>query len=310
MKDNKWNSEQVYKLRRKIDRISRSGTIRDKISVCTIATLFFVLADFAKLYVTWTTVQTEAWYFVAILAIASAVILDVPMMVAGGTLKDYYQGTVKKKEMLIITVPAIIAFVSVWLISMWFSIVTKDATFQEAVSADSVYSFSNTLTNASVNTVKESNPSSILSAAVFAGFLPLGTSIASFVISFKMSDSHKEKEIKQREAQLLAEKAITDMDEIIAQETEIQNHKNILISREMDLFNQFVEECETLAQIRLQGFNDALKERCGLNDINEISQQALNDIESQDFSFAPPTATLESITSAVDANIAINDSVA
>ena len=126
-------------------------SFKDIMNIGSIATAFFIIADFIPLYIKWTAVQQDNWYFVALLAAASAVILDLPMFLAGRVLREYLDGLRTKSSMLSIVIPAVVAFFVAYIPFLIFSLATKDATFEEALplGVSTAFSFDNVSNEAS-----------------------------------------------------------------------------------------------------------------------------------------------------------------
>lgn len=158
-------------------KLLKKKRLKDFLNIGMIATAFFIVADFVPLYIKWTAVQTDNWYFVALLAAVSAVVLDLPMFLAGKKIKEYQDGLISKNKMIPTVVLAATAFLVAYVPFFIFSIATKNATFEEALPIGS----SSPINFDSIGTTSESNPLSVSIAAVFSAVLPLGTSISSLV---------------------------------------------------------------------------------------------------------------------------------
>ena len=166
-----------YKTREERIKSIDSFSWSDLFSLANLANILFVALDFAVLFSRWETVQTESWYMVALIAVSSAVILDVPMMLAGKTIVEYQHKLKSKSNMILVVSLAVVAFMIVFAFSIWFSYVTRNATFQDAEA-------SMLINNMATLTESEKEESmSVLVASLFSGVLPLGTSIASLVIA-------------------------------------------------------------------------------------------------------------------------------
>ena len=81
-------------------KLLKKKRLKDFLNIGMIATAFFIVADFVPLYIKWTAVQTDNWYFVALLAAVSAVVLDLPMFLAGKKIKEYQDGLISKNKMI------------------------------------------------------------------------------------------------------------------------------------------------------------------------------------------------------------------
>jgi len=256
-------------------------SFKDYISFASIVTLICVFIDTVKLYTTWDTVQTETWWIVLLFAFGFAIALDVPMLLIGNAIKEYEQGLRSKKSLLKSAVSGVSCFFIAFAVSLWFSLVTKDATFQPATSgiASNMTTAAGTLT-----TGVGENKESVFVAAFSAGILPLLTSIASFTISILTANPLGDKIRKIDNAKLKAQNHLMVLEEAIAEEEEsLPNRLETLLARENDLFNQFKGECMDQEQIRLQAFREALMEKCDADGITQITESAFEALDNQDF---------------------------
>ncbi len=257
-----------YKTREKRTRSIDGFSVRGLFSLANVATALFVLLDFAVLYSRWETVQTESWYMVALIAVSSAVILDVPMMLAGKAIVDCQYNLKSKSNTALVVSLSVVAFLLVFGFSMWFSVVTKNATFQDAEASNIVNNM------AAMNVAEEGDSYSVLVAALFSGILPLGTSIASLVIALITYKPIEEKLKRINKAKVLAEEHLLHLRQGIAESQTFIKRGEDLLAREEDLYNQFVESVYAQELIRKQAYREALEEKCSLDDVNHIIESA------------------------------------
>lgn len=278
-----------YKTREERIKSINNFAWRDLFSLANVATVLFVALDFAVLFSRWETVQTESWYMVALIAVSSAVILDVPMMLAGKTIVEYQHKLKSKSSMILVVSLAAVAFLLVFSFSIWFSYVTRNATFQDAETSMLV----NNMATLSENESGESQ--SVLAAALFSGVLPLGTSIASLVIALITYKPIEEKCKKISKARVMAEEHLLHLRQGIAESQAYIERGKTLLAREEDLYNQFVESVYAQELVRKNAYREALEEKCSLDDVNHIieSAKALN--ESSDFDDGPFLKTSQKV---------------
>lgn len=257
-----------YKTRERRMRSIDGFSVKGLFSFANVATALFVLLDFAVLYSRWETVQTESWYMVALIAVSSAVILDVPMMLAGKAIVDCQYNLKSKSNTALVVSLSAAAFLLVFGFSMWFSFVTKNATFQDADASNIVNNM------ATMNISEESDSYSVLVAALFSGVLPLGTSIASLVIALITYKPIEDKLKRINKAKVLAEEHLLHLRQGIAESQAFIKRGEILLAREEDLYNQFVESVYAQELIRKQAYREALEEKCSLDDVNHIIESA------------------------------------
>ena len=256
-------------------RMLNKKSFKDIVNIGSIATVFFIIADFVPLYIKWTAVQQDNWYFVALLAAVSAVILDLPMFLAGRALREYLDGLKAKSSMLSIIVPAVVAFFVAYVPFLIFSLTTKDATFEEALplGVSTAFSFDNVSNEAS-------NPMSVTIAAIFSAVLPLGTSISSLVVGLCTYRPIDERLKKLALVRTLAEEHRTALIEGNAQ---LSVREELLKKREEELFESFKREVYAQEQIRIQAYEEALEECLDADGILRVTENAFDLLESTGF---------------------------
>lgn len=278
-----------YKTREERIKSIDSFAWRDLFSLANLATILFVALDFAVLFSRWETVQTESWYMVALIAVSSAVILDVPMMLAGKAIVEHQHKLKSKGNMILVVSLAVVAFTLVFVFSIWFSYVTRNATFQDAEA-------SMLINNMATLTESESGESmSVLAASLFSGVLPLGTSIASLVIALITHKPIEEKRKKISRAKVMAEEHLLHLRQGIAESQAHIEHGKSLLAREEDLYNQFVASVYAQELVRKNAYREALEEKCSLDDINHIIESAKTLNESSTFDDKPFLETSKSV---------------
>lgn len=280
-----------------IDRFS----FKELFTISNIATLLFVALDFAVLYSRWETVQTESWYFVALIALSSAVILDVPMMLAGKKLVEYQNNLKSRNSMIIVVSLSTAAFLLVFGFSIWFSYVTRNATFQDAEASTLINNM------ATLNQSESGDSISVLVAALFSGVLPLGTSIASLVIALMTYKPIEEKLQKITAARIRAEEHLIHIRQGIAESNAYIEHGNELLARETDLYNQFTDSVYAQENIRKQAYREALEERCSPDEINDIIETAAKVNADSPFDDTPDIKTAKYVTDYISHGIYLSD---
>lgn len=251
------------------------GSLKDFFCIGTFLTAFFIAADFVPLYTKWNSVQEENVFFVIMLSLVSAAVLDLPMYIAGRALREYLDGLRTKKSMSTIFIPSVVAFFLVYIPFVIFSFVTKDATFEQALPLDSsMVSFGMS------NTATASNPQSVSIAAIFCAIIPLGTSIASLLTGIYTYNPAKEQLKKLERVKLLAQEHRTRLAEGIAQVTD---RMKLLEAREQDLFENYKDEVYAQEQIRIQAYEEALEEALDADGILRVTDNAFDYLEASGF---------------------------
>lgn len=247
------------------------------------ATAFFVFADFIPLKIKWESVQTENWFFVTLLALVSAVILDFPMYIAGRKIREFKDKLTSRKEMLIIILLAITAFLVVYIPYVVFSLYTKNATFQEALPLDaSTISFGNTKSSAT-------NPQSVSAAAIFMIVLPCGTSISSMIFGLTTYHPLEERIYKKKKLKLFAQEHRCILKQALVEVDSHSEKMPMLVAREQDLYSNHLDTLRAREQIRIQAHHDALEDKLDVEGILKVTDSAFDQINKSNFSteFAP-----------------------
>ena len=272
-------------------RSHKPASVFDRSIFVLILTAFFVVADYACLSISWNAVQSSAGYIITLMALSSAVVLDVPPAIAAAKVKEYRQGLVSKKNMLFAVVPSFVCVFLVLALSIAFKIVTKNATFEDAETAGGLI---NSINLEGVN--KES--ASVFVAALFAAILPLATSLASFAISFAASDI-KGKKIQKLELEKMSIEAhLTQIDQAMAESRDTKRRHELLLYREKDLFDQFTNEVLAGEQKRKQSANQALEEHLNTPDaVSKLTEHG-NKI-NQSYCYKPSGCLIKAVEESV-----------
>ncbi len=248
---------------------------RNFFCVGTFLTVFFIIADYVPLYTKWYSVQQEDKLFVILLAAVSAAVLDLPMYIAGRALREHLDGLRTRKSMLTIFIPAVVAFFLVYVPFVVFSLVTKDATFEQALPiGNSIVSFEET------DLVTASNPMSVSVAAIYSAAIPLGTSIASLLTGIYTYNPVKERLKKLEKVKLLAREHKARLMKGMAQ---VSSRMELLKAREQDLFENFKKEVYAQEQVRIQAYEEALEETLDPDGILRVTAGATQHLQAVDF---------------------------
>ena len=250
------------------------------------------MVDYASLSISWNAALREsAWYVVVLMAISSAVVLDVPPAIAAAKVKEYRQGLLSKKNMLFAFIPSSVCVLLVLAFSIAFKIVTRNATFEDTETSSGLVNTLNTK-------VGNTESVSVFMAALFASILPLATSLMSFVVSYNATDT-KGKRIQQCElAKMRVESYITHVDQAITESKNTKRCHELQLDREKDLFDQFTDEVLAGEQKRKQSANQALEEH--LNTPNAVSKLTEHGkIINQSYSYKPSDGLIKAVEESV-----------
>lgn len=240
----------------------------------TLLTLFFVAADCAPLFFKWDSVLEERISLVILLTVVSAVVLDLPMYIAGKAIREYQDRLRTKKSMYTIVIPAVIAFLLIFIPFIVFSFFTKEATFSAPMPIGSDAGFE------SGAVVIPENKMAVPVAAVFQAIIPLATSIASMLTGLKTYHPLNDKLNKLQTVKALAEEQRARISEGIAQASD---RMSLLRIRETDLYDNFKNEIMVQEQIRIQAYEEALQEQLNEEGILRVTENAFKYLDSSSF---------------------------
>lgn len=199
-----------------LKQMNSPDSIYSKPIVSFIIVAVFVAIDALCSYSVWNTVATENPIIIIAYAIACGICLDVPLSVGAQALKAYHQNIMKKNTAMIILILSILTFGITFVLYLVFKLTTKDLSFDTASSSNLV----STLDESAVST--ETSPV-VWVAALFSGFIPLATSIASFALSYYSFDPLGSRIFKYRKAEIENQTLIADNAHALAEaETEIE----------------------------------------------------------------------------------------
>ena len=272
-------------------RAHKPASVFDRSIFVLILTAFFVIADYACLSISWNAVQSSAGYIITLMALSSAVVLDIPPAIAAAKVKEYRQGLLSKKNMLFAVVPSSVCVLLVLVFSIAFKIVTRNATFEDAETAGGLI---NTFNTEGGNT----ESASVFVAALFAAILPLATSLASFAVSFASSDA-KGKRIQQLEFEKMSiESNMTQVDQAITESENTKLWHELQLDREKDLFDQFTDEVLAGEQKRKQSANQALEAHLNTPDaVSKLTEHGKK--INQSYSYKPSDGLIKAVEESV-----------
>ena len=143
-----------------------------------ILTLVAIVLDFSNVFSRYDVIMREGSVAMLIATtLASVIILDVPMYVAGCVMKEQKQGLISKKEADFIVIGAVSAFVIIAILNLWLSIECAKYLLEDPSIASNFSVFSE---------VESTN--SVTAGAIILGMQPILTSIATFVVGLYCSN--------------------------------------------------------------------------------------------------------------------------
>lgn len=261
-----------YKTREeRLNYISKSS-LKELFSPANTATFATIAMDCVLMFARWNTISSpDNWYFIFLIGLASAYVIDMPMLLAGQSIVEYRLGMKNKKSMLTDTILGIVPLAIFVTIYFAFTYVTRDMVFAVATSSNMT---NNAAESAEALTAAaETNNPVIAVAAIFAGLLPLGTSLASLLLTLRTYNPLKVRKEKLETAKAMASAHLLAIRKGQA-EAKYLRENNLLLSREKDLFNESIEEATAQEFRRQTAFKEALYEKCSSADeISHVSEE-------------------------------------
>lgn len=204
--------------------------------------LFLTLADLVTLKTLFNATFTDQPEIIWILSLVAAILLDVPMSVAGLCVSQCSKGMRGKTSAIFVTAGCIAAFLITLVLCLNLRMDTRDIVFTGiGASQGGLVDLAGTGGGESPDT-----SAAVRSAAQLLSFLPVATSIAAFVISFAMSDPRSEKAGKLESRRRALQDAIARTEAFFAECGDAEEELLQRIQREEELY------CAFLAQINDQ----------------------------------------------------------
>lgn len=220
----------------RVRNLHKPDTIYARPWLSNLAVLAFVIVDLFCMKVAWNTVQIEDPRYIWCTSVACAVALDVPLAIAGIVVKRYHQGLCDKREKNIVLILAVSVFVAAFIFSFAFRFSTRDITFK----LDATSNMTNTIESSASGNDNIENPIVIVSA-LFAGVIPLLTSISSYVISYFGYDPLGMKIAKLETERVRLQSNILEAERALAQAETSEEYCRSLLARENDMYHIFQE---------------------------------------------------------------------
>lgn len=223
---------------KRVEEFNKPDDIYAKKWISVMFVIVFLCIDFFCLKSLWNSVQTENMEFVMCLALACALSLDVPLAIAACSLKKYNQGLCGKKEKNMIMILSIALFAITFVFNFGFRIFTKDLTFSTESSSLVVDTQAAEIAESGTDTI------TILFAALYCGVIPLLTSICSFLISYWGYDPLGQRKKRLEKGRISLQANIHEAEKALAETSGAKQYCNELITREEDLYQEFMNQLD------------------------------------------------------------------
>lgn len=226
----------------------------DILPIGTIVTLVFALCDLACLFILIDKTFKDLVLITIAISMALALVLDVPMNIAGSALKRYIQGTLDRKSFLIVLVLSVSAFAVVFIPYCIFRLTSDIGINPELLGIETTSNYGGASEMISASDVYASaSPKPELFVAKFVlSIIPFGTSIASFCAGFYFTDSIKSKAVKAAEVCADYREEINRLKRKLANKNAAHDYMTFHTAHEKDVYYSFI--------CRLKAENIAMKQ--------------------------------------------------
>ena len=202
----------AYSLRsRRAKSLRRPESIFSSSPLANILLLAFILTDAVCFYSMWNVIISEEPLLLIMLALSIAMVVDIPMAIAGVVMAQARDGLRDRKEAKAIALGCLATFLLAFSLSLVLRIVTKDHTI-------SISSSDSGLVDMMTAEKNSSEDSAIpLCAAIFLAAIPCCTSAASYLVSLAVSSCLSDR-IKDLECERICIQAhITELQQALAE---------------------------------------------------------------------------------------------
>ena len=232
---------------------------------------FLTLADLATLKTLFNATFTDQPAIIWVLSLVGAVLLDVPMSVAGLCVSQCIKGMRGKVNTILVTVGCLTAFLIALVLCLDLRMNTRDIVFTGiGASQGGLVDLAGTGDEETPDTSE-----AVRSAAQLLSFLPVATSMAAFIISLALSDPQAEQIGKLEAKRRALQDAIARTDAFFAECGDTEKEMIQRIQREEELYSAFLSQInDQVLQIK-QAARIMLMEKAGTPDaITRLTESA------------------------------------
>lgn len=256
--------------RNRVRNLRTSEGIFSSSRLANILLIAFILTDAVCFYSMWNVIITENPLMLILIAVSIAIVVDVPMTIAGVVTAQSRDGLRNKKEANIIAIGCIATFLLAFTLSLILRIATKDQTL--SISASGAGLVSNMVQEGT--TADSESPVSLI-AAVFLAAIPCCTSAASYLVSLSVTDCISDR-IKRLEVERIGiQTQMTELQQALDECESVDAEIDYLIRREKALYDEFNEELAAMVTSVKEISRLVIMEKLGDPDsISKITESA------------------------------------
>ncbi|MBR3299299.1 MAG: hypothetical protein IKI64_08850 [Clostridia bacterium] len=254
--------------------------------IANICVLFLTLVDLFAIKTLWNYLLTDNPEMVWLVSLGFALILDVPMSVAGNSYKQYKQGLRTKESAWLILILCIAAFTLAFGLLLALRLEARSVLFGSiGSSAAGLLDHTGTAAVAAADTEK-----TVFLSALTMSMLPAATSIAAFVITFSVSNPRREKLCKLSKLRCKVQARQADLIAAVSQSDSVESVVSELENREQALYTSHIDQIEAQGAVLKQRARMLLMQKLGgadaITTISESADEVIDELE--DSSNLPP----------------------
>ena len=255
----------------RVKNLRKSEGIFSSSPLANILLVAFILTDAVCFYSMWNTVINDDFPMVILTAISMAIVVDVPMAIAGVVMAQGRDGLRCKKEANIIALGCLATFLLAFTLSLILRIVTKDQLISISKAGTGLV---DNLENQAEAIAKSESPTSLI-AAIFLAAIPCCTSAASYLVSLSVTDCIADR-IKRLELQRIGiQSQIMELQQALSEFESVDDEIEHLIDRENALYSEFNAELSAMVIAVKESSRLVIMEKLGDPDsISKITESA------------------------------------
>ena len=267
---NQFSDISLYEKKRKrhLKMLNKPESLFSRSMIANLLLIVFCVADFVTVYDVWNLLLVQSRLMLILIVIAFVIALDVTMSIAGNVLKQYHQGLRKKKDTYLIVAACVGSFAVVYVFYLLLRIAMKDMVFADIGTTSNLVD----MTNQSAETT-ESEANNLVSwfATLALAVSPLATSLASFGVTYAVSNPIEEKIYDLTKVQYEIESDISSIRCIIAQSGDVDTYVKNLYNREENLYTAFINSIDSTAQALEINVDTIIMEKLGEQSADSIT---------------------------------------
>ena len=280
--------------KRHLNQLNSPESLFSRSWIANLLLIVFCVSDFVTVYDVWNRLLVESRTMLILIVIAFVIALDVTMSIAGNVLKQHHQGLRPKKDTYFIVASCVGSFAVVYIFYLLLRIGMKDMLFGDIGTSSTLVDMSS---QAAQQTESSTNDLIAWFATLALAVSPLATSLASFGVSYAVSNPLEEKIHDISNVKCEIEADIATIRCCIAQASgKADDYIRTLYNREENLYNAFIREIDSTALSLDTAVSTIIMEKLGENSadsITDMTDDGMRKIEEYENLYSSPTASYD-----------------